>query len=197
MFYNILKKIFFKLVELYNFIFNVYGYYVFQIEMTYNFDGKTDVYTKNKFWLTEQKCWLYKDEPEEHWADVTNNYLTIGKTPSGISDILYKIKYIYNKKSYGCLTDDPSTDVSKIAAQPMTFKLPLKEVKLLDEDNQVIRDVTKKYIKLLGPNGNFHNYLTPKVYDLFMYNDYKYIQVTNIIGQTKTVDIQSTLDQLL
>ncbi len=165
--------------------------------MTYNFDGKTDVYTKNKFWLTEQKYWLYKDEPEEHWVDVTNNYLTIGKTPHGISDILYKIKYRYNKKSYVCLTDDPSTDVSKIKAPPMTFKLPLKEVKLLDEDNKVIRDVTKKYIKLLGPNGNFHNYLTPKVYDLFMYNDYKYIQVTNIIGQTKTVDIQSTLDQLL
>ena len=90
-----------------------------------------------------------------------------------------------------------SIDVSKIKAPDMTFKLPLKDVKLLDEDNKIVRDVTKKYMKLLGPNGNFHNYLTPKVYDLFMYDDYKYIQVTNIINQSKTADINSTLDQLL
>ena len=197
MFYNILKQIFFKLVEFYNFIFNVYGYYVYQIEMTYNFDGKTEFYTKNKFWLNEKKYLMYDGTPDEHWVDVTNNYLTIGKAPPGVTDILYRIKYRYNKKSYTCLTDDPATDVSKIKAPDMAFKLPLKEVKLLDEDNQVIRDVTKKYMKLLGPNSNFHNYLTPKVYDLFMYNNYKYIQITNIIGQSKTFDINSTLDQLL
>ncbi len=197
MFYDILKSFFFKLVELYNFIFNIYAYSVYQVEMTYNFDGKTDVYTKNKFWLNEQKYWLCKDETEEHWVDVTNNYLAIGKTPSGITDILYRIKYKYNKKSYTCLSDDPTTDVSKIKPLSMSFKLPIKEVKLLDEDNNIIRDVTKKYIKLLGPNGNFHNYLTPKIYDSFMYDDYKYIQVTNIIGQTKTCNIQSNLGQLL
>ena len=85
MFYHILKQFFFKLIELYNFIFNVYGYYVYQVEMTYNFDGKTSVYTKNKFWLSEKKYWSYNNETEEHWTDVTNNYLTIGKTPHGVS----------------------------------------------------------------------------------------------------------------
>ena len=197
MFQNILKQIFFTLIELYNFIFNIYGFYIYQIGMTYSFDGKTDFKTHNKFWLTKQKYFSYNDEIEEHWVDVTTNYLTIGKTPMGISDILYRVKYRYNKKSYTCLTDNPAIDVSKIKAPDMTFKLPLKDVKLLDEDNKIVRDVTKKYMKLLGPNGNFHNYLTPKVYDLFMYDDYKYIQVTNIINQSKTVDINSTLDQLL
>ena len=165
--------------------------------MIYNFDGKTDFKTNNKFWSAEQKYLMYNDETEEHWVDVTNNYLTIGKAPPGITDIIYRIKYIYNNKYYTCLSDKPDTDVSKIKAPSMSFKIPIKEVKLLDEDNQVIRDVTTQYLKLLGPNGNFHNYLNPKVYDLFMFNGYKYIQVTNIINQSRTFDINSTLDQLL
>ena len=165
--------------------------------MTYNFDGKTVFKTNNRFWLNEQSYLLYNNETEEHWADVTDNYLTIGKTPSGIDSILYRIKYRYSNKSYTCLSDNPNIDVSKIKAPAITFKLPLKEVKLLNEDNQVIRDVTKKYKKLLGPDSNFHNYLSPKVYDLFMFNDYKYIQITNILNQSLTVDINSTLDRLL
>jgi len=92
MFYNILKSFFFKLIELYNFIFNIYGFNVYQIEMIYNFDGKTDFKTHNKFWLNEQKYMIYNNEIEEHWVDVTNTYLTIGKVPQRVTDILYIIK---------------------------------------------------------------------------------------------------------
>ena len=165
--------------------------------MSYTHDGITHRKIKSRFWLNEQEYWLCNGTSEEKWVDVTSNYLTIGKTPTGVSDILYKIKYRYNQKSYACLTDNPSLDVSKLKPPEMKFKMPIKNVYLIDENDKIIRNVTKKYMKLLGPNGDFHNYLVPKVYDLFAYNDYKYIQITNIVNITKNVDINSTLDQLL
>jgi len=187
---------FFKLVEFYNYLYSVYNYNVYKIEMTYVYNGIKPINTRNFFWLNEQKFFTNNGEPEEHWVDVTRNFSVIGKIPDGITDVLYRIKYIFRKHKFTCLSKDLSVDVSKIKKNDLKFKMPIKNVYLIDENKNVLKDVTNKYFKLLGPNRDFHTMLTPKVYDLF-FVEFEYIQVVDIIGTIKTYDKNSTLDQLL
>ena len=89
--------------------------------MTYNFDGKTVFKTNNRFWLNEQSYLLYNNETEEHWADVTDNYLTIGKTPSGCSP-----KRLYIKDQASCIDaqrDGSSTPQEKSITSYTTYAM--------------------------------------------------------------------------
>ena len=79
----------------------------------------------------------------------------------------------------------------------MKFKMPLKEVRLLDSDDKVKHVVTKKYLKIIGPHNNFHNITTPKVLDLFYFNDYEFIEIINIANQKSKFSKEVSLVELL
>mgnify|MGYP003990618337 CR=1 FL=1 len=192
-----LRYIFFKLVELYNYIFKVYEFYIYKISFTYTHDGKTTYNSENSFWLNKAKYHVLDDSYSEYWDDVTNNYLTIGKIPKGISNTLYRIKYKYRNKRFICISPIPTIDFKKISNEQMKFRIPVKEVKLLDSDGIEKHVVTKKYMKVLGPNNNFHNILTPRIYDLFYLNDYEYLELTDILNKKSRFNKESNLAELL
>ena len=165
--------------------------------MLYSHDGNTHIRTKNNFWLKEKKYLIFNGKLNEYWNDVTNNFLSIGKTPRGITNVLYRIKYNYKNRKFVCLSKDPTFDVSENKSKEAKFFLPIKEVNLLDKNENIVKDVTKKYMKIIGPNNDFHNILTPTVYDLFFYDDYEYLQIINILNQKRTFDKCTTLEKLL
>ena len=75
----------------------------------------------------------------------------------------------------------------------MKFTLPISQAVLLDDDDNVIRDVTKKMKQYSGPHGDYHGMDVPAKY-LFMYDNYSKIQVTNVVNSVQTVSkVSSTL----
>lgn len=194
-----LKYIFLKLIEIYNFIFNVYKFSIYKVELTYNHDGKTNYHTSNIYWKNQRKFIIMNDEKinNEYYDDVTRNYLMIGKPPKGISNVLFRIKYYYKNKKFICLSPTPSVDIENTKSTEMKFKMPLKEVRLLDSDDKVKHVVTKKYLKIIGPHNNFHNITTPKVLDLFYFNDYEFIEIINIANQKSKFSKEVSLVELL
>ena len=90
-----------KLVELYNYVFDVFGFHVYKVEMTYEYDGKSKVRTTDPFWRNEKRYWLRRGEPEEHWSDVTHDYKNISTNVSNaVRDILFRIKYTFRNRKY-------------------------------------------------------------------------------------------------
>ena len=70
------KELFLKVVEFYNYIFDIYNFRIYKVEMTYEYDGKTNIKTKNSFWNGEKKYFISHGFPDEHWVDVTKIYKT-------------------------------------------------------------------------------------------------------------------------
>lgn len=196
---SVLKNVFFKLVEFYNVFFKVFDFQVYKVYMTYNFDGVSDDRTLTKFWFIERFYWLFRGRKESHLSDVTKKYQKKldSHAPKGVSDIVYHIKYSYNNKKYTCVTKDPCISLPNKKNEGATFRMPIAKVELLDPDQEPVMDVTRKYVKLAGPYNDFHNCENIIVKDLFFYDDYKYIRVTNILKQTKVVDKYSTPSLLL
>jgi hypothetical protein len=190
------KELFLKVIEFYNYIFDIYNFRVYKVEMTYEYDGKAKIKTKNLFWNKEKKYFISHGLPDEHWVNVTKNYKTIPNKVKGISKILYRIKYNFRNRKYVCLSSDQFINLPNKKSSDLKFQLPIKDVHLLDEDDSIIRDVTKKFMKIYGPNNDFHNSLTPRVYDLFFYDDYSKIKITNILNQSKTFSKNVTLEFL-
>jgi len=193
------KYIFLKYVEFYNYLFNVYKFNIYNVGLTYTYDGKMRYISpsRDSFWKFEKKYWLNHTTPEEHWVDVTLNFEDIPKAPRGVSNVLFRIKYWYKNKKFVCLTTNPHIDLANLKTKEAKFVIPISKVELLDKNGISVRDVTKKFLKAYGPQSNFHNETSHKAYELFYYNDYTDIKVTNILNQSKIVSSTSLLHQFL
>ena len=194
-----LKFLFLKFIELYNFIFNVFKFTIYKVEIIFTHDGKTNYHTSNIFWKNQRKYLVMNDDisDNEYYDIVTNNYLTIGKIPKGISNVIFRIKYNYKNKKYICLSTYPNIDIENEKNLDMKFRMPIKEVRLLDSEDNLKHIVTKKYMKLIGPHNNFHNITTLKISDLFFMNDYEYIEIINIANQKLKLKKEVNLQKLL
>ncbi len=133
----------------------------------------------------------------EYYDVVTNNYLTIGKTPKGIDNVIFRIKYKYKNKKYICLSTCPNIDIENEKKIGMKFTMPIKEVRLLDSENNLKHVVTKKYMKLIGPYNNFHNVTNLIISDLFFMNDYEYIEIIHITNQALKLQKETNLKKTL
>jgi hypothetical protein len=193
------KYLFLKFVELYNYFFSVYKFNIYKVGLTYTYDGKmrSTSSPRDSFWKFEKKYWLNHNIPEEHWTDVTRNFKDIPKAPRGVSEVLFRIKYWYRNKQFVCLTTNPHIDLANLKSKEAKFVMPINKVELLDKNGTSIRDVTKKFLKAYGPQSNFHNETSHKAYEIFYYNDYTDIKVTNILNQSKIISSTSLLHQFL
>ena len=158
--------------------------------MIYVYDGTKITRKNTRFWHNESKYWLGNGEKEEHFSDVTTKYkkkLEIF-APKEVENIIFYIKYYYSNKQYTCVTKNPSIKLPHKPNKELKFKLPIKSVELLDSNKNVILNVTRKYMKCIGPYKDFHNsYDDIFIKDLFYYDDYEYIKIINILNQENIV----------
>jgi hypothetical protein len=193
-----LKNIFFKIIEVYNYFVNPFRIRIQKVSLTYTHDGsKRPNYHLSRFWNTEKRYWLRKGEDDYHWTDITYNFKdkSILTIPKHVRDVIFRIKYIYCGKKYICLNSKPL--INSILNKDMKFFLPLHKVYLLNSKIKTL-DVTKKYIKYLGPKNNFHNYTNNlTIENLFPYENYDSIEITNIAQQTRTFPKETILHLLL
>jgi hypothetical protein len=199
MFNNILKKLFLTFIGFYNDFFKIFEFQMYKVYMTYTYDGKTHDKLITKFWFNEKKYWLKNGNSEEHFCDVTKKYKKQLElfSPKGVDNIVYSIKYYFNNKKYTCITKDPCISLPNKKSSGATFRLPLTSVELLDSDKNPVINITKKYLKVIGPYNDFHNAEDIFIKDLFYFDNYEYIKTTNIIKQEKTIDKNSSPHLLL
>ena len=195
------KKIFFKLIELYNYFVEPYKNSIFKVYLTYTHNGQLRPSSKkyNSFWKNEEWYWIRSGKDENYWVDVSGNYTDkkIIRKPKQVKNILFKLKYSYSGKNYTCINTSPC--IPENSPGTMKFTYPIKEVLLKNtEDKDFNIDVSKKYIKYLGPKKNFHNCGENITVDnLFPYDGYDTIEIRDIINGVKTFKKDSSIHLLL
>jgi len=193
------KKLLFKLIDFYNFLMNPYIPKIYKVFMTYDHDGSKRVCPHlTKFWINEQNYWLRRGKGRKdcYWCDISSHYKNkqILKFPKHISNILFKIKYIYSGKKYICFNNKPFLE-NKINSK-IKFIYPVKKVLLINSKN-ILVDVTKKYIKYLGPRNDFHDCNDQiKVNDLFP-GIFDTIEITDILNKSRTFPMTAKVHHLL
>lgn len=76
------------------------------------------------------------------------------KPPRDAQDLTIDIEYYVNNKKYRYMTEDPNYKWPPESTKGMNFRLPIKSVYTLDEDDKPIEDVTKIYKEYIGPKGD-------------------------------------------
>ena len=148
----------------------------------------------NKFWKKEEGDW---DEDESyHCTDVTWDIGRLGKTPDCIKNAVLRIGYAYDGKEYECVTSNTDIIWPPKESEDAVFSVPLTQVMLLDEDGVPVRDVTGKLKPMMGPRKDFHGE-DVLVEDLFFFDDYTDIEITNALNIVKIVNRKSSCLQLL
>ena len=156
-------------------LFSIKNYTVRRVEMTYTSPPKQSA-DYNDFWKSEERYW--GADESRNWTIVTNRIRDLGPTPSGVKDLLFTVKYYYDGKRYKMITRDSeyTWPPKEPAAQ---FRVPIKSAVLMNKDKPV-NNVTKKLLKTMGPRRDFHNQ-DVTVEDLFSFDDYTDIKITNIM----------------
>ena len=157
-------------------IFSIKDYTVRRVDMTYVAPPRPAT-GYSDFWKSEERFWDI--EESRNWTIVTNNVRNMGPTPDGVKDILFTIKYYYDGKRYRMITRDPDYTWPP-PEPPVRFRVPIRTAFLMKKDKP-IRNVTKKLSKTMGPRRDFHNQ-DVTVEDLFIFDDYTDIQVTDILN---------------
>lgn len=130
--------------------------------LEYNLKDTNTKSSKHIFWKKEMKYW--SQFSTNYWVDVTNYYKPkiyenlINKMPTNIENFILNIKYFYNGKIYTFI----SRNNNKYTWPPprsnsIKFTLPIQSAFILDENGKVIKDVTNKIKKCIGPQNNFYN----------------------------------------
>lgn len=145
------------------------------------------------FWKSEERYW--GEDSEKVWTDVTRTFKKLGPTPEGVSNEIFRIKYVYDNKNFTCVTRNPLFMWPPMETRGARFVMPITNAMLID-DNGPVRDVTKKIIRYMGPRKDFHGE-DVTVEDLFLYDDYTHIQVKNIMNQTNEFSRYASCLELL
>ena len=134
----------------------------------------------NNFWKDQQKTWI--EFPDIFTVNVTRR--TFLPLPSCIKSPVLKITYIFNSKEYIYTTTDVEYVWPPKKIKNMTFKVPLKNVVLLDENDVPIRNITKEVLKCAGSRFDFHG--SGSVFDAID-KSYSKVRVTDIMNQQSTL----------
>ncbi len=109
------------------------------------------------------------------------------KPPTETRDLTVDIEYYFNNKKYKYMTEDPNYKwpPEQSRATGMNFRLPIKSVFTLDEDDKPIEDVTDTYKEYSGPKGD-----TPfPMQKVFPFD--KKLKVTDIMGKSDVIRLFS------
>lgn len=109
------------------------------------------------------------------------------KPPTNSEDLTIDIEYYFNNKKYRYVTDDPDYKwpPDGTNTKGVEFRMPIKSVFTLDEDDRPFEDVTDIYKACSGPKGNTQ-FPVHKVFPLD-----KKLKVTDILGNSNVVHLLS------
>lgn len=187
---------FFLLVRIYMFIkqlFMLKNYTVTKAHLEYISPSKKSA-GWNGFWRYVERYWSEEGQPQ--YEDVTKCWKSIGDPPSGVENALLTLEYEYDGKDYECVTKNMNIKWPPDEPKGAQFSLPITKVMLMD-DNVPVRDVTDELKKKMGPRKDFHGEGDVLVEDLFDWNDYTHVMVTNALKVEKTVHKSSNCLELL
>ena len=105
--------------------------------------------------------------------------------PRGAEDLTIEIEYYFNNKKYRYMTEDPNYKwpPEQSRAAGMSFRLPVKTVYTLDEDDKPIEDVTEIYKEYSGPKGDIQF----PVHKVFPFD--KKLKVTDILNNSNVISL--------
>lgn len=105
------------------------------------------------------------------------------RPPRGAKDLTIDIEYYFNNKRYRYITDDPNYTWPPEQSQ-VTFRLPVRSVFTLDEDDKPVQDVTDVYKEYSGPRGEPF-----PMHKVFPFD--KKLKVTDIMGKSNVISLFS------
>jgi hypothetical protein len=108
------------------------------------------------------------------------------RAPRGAKDLTIDIKYYFNNKVYRYMTEDPNYKwpPEQPKSEGMNFRLPIKSVFTLDEDDKPIEDVTDIYKEYSGPK------VDPfPMHKVFPFD--KKLKITDIMGKSNVIRLFS------
>lgn len=198
----LLKYLFFQLVKIYLFfktLLTPRDFSINKIDIDYTVDNseEDDYEDMNDFWTKESRYWCGDDLEMCNAIVPGRDINTIKPVPKWVNDIVIRINYNYDGRNYKCITKDLDYAWPPKAPEP-SFKIPLKSVILVDEDDKPVYDITKKIKKYIGPHMDFHGYgETVRMRELLYFTEFSKIKVTNVMNIHKTLTCESTLRELL
>lgn len=148
----------------------------------------------NTFWKNEENDW--GDASYYTCRDVTKTWKQIGTPPEEVKSALLSIEYEYDGTQYECVTKNMNMTWPPIESKDATFTMPISRAMLMDKDLPV-KNVTNELKRKMGPRKDFHNQVDVLVEELFEYDDYTDVMVTNAINRTKKVDRTASCLELL
>ena len=107
------------------------------------------------------------------------------KPPKGVRDLTVDIEYYVNNKKYRYMTEDPDYKwpPESTNTKGMNFRIPIKTVNTLDEDDKPNEDVTEIYKEYSGPKGD-----TPfPAHKVFPFD--KKLKVTDILNNSNVIKL--------
>lgn len=100
-----------------------------------------------------------------------------------VRDLTVDIEYYVNNKKYHYMTEDPNYKWPPEITKGMSFRLPVKSVHTLDEDDKPNEDVTEIYKEYSGPKGD-----TPfPAHKVFPFD--KKLKVTDILNNSNVIKL--------
>jgi len=137
-----------------------------------------------------QKAYIeYTRNGELDTEDITKEYRKNGpkdvmtEKSSEITEFLFRVKYLYNSTSYMYVTRNPD-HVFPPPKPKLSFRLPIKEVFLLDSDDVPMYNITDDMRMYEGPYFDFHGE-TVSFCDMQIDeegDDCKKVRLVNIMG---------------
>jgi hypothetical protein len=142
----------------------------------------------NDFYV--QKAYLeYIRNGEVDTEDITKEYRESGsksimsEKSTEITEFLFRVKYLYNSTSYMYVTRNPD-HVFPPPKPKLSFRLPIKEVFLLDSDDVPMYNITDDIRMYEGPYSDFHGE-TVSFRDMQIDEEgCKKVRLVNIMGTT-------------
>ena len=148
----------------------------------------------NRFWQLAQRGW--KTNEQWQYEDVTGIWKKIGTPPDEVKTAILTLEYEHDGKKYECVTRNMEIEWPPSEYKETQFSLPLTQVMMM-ADGVPVRDVTDELKKKMGPRKDFHGESDVLVEDLFNWNDYTDIVITNILKAQKTVSRKASCLELL
>ena len=161
------KQLLFLYVSIVNYFYNDK---ITKIHLEYDVDSEQVCSLYGDFWNRERRWWN-SDMVSAHYTRVSRGEVTY--IPDCVQNAYFHVKYMMAGRSYRFLTSI-----------------------LLDDNNVVVRDVTKRMKQYHGPRGDYHGMDVPVKY-MFFEDTYTKLRIVNVLGSVQTVDKVSSTRQFL
>ena len=190
-----LTKLLSSLFFFYRYITTPRDYTILSEEIEYSVDHAMGYIIEDDFWMKESKDWE-DGVLEKYYVHATGRKFRNTVIPQNVNDIILRVKYYFNGKSYTAITNDLNFKPGENEDKAMHFSIPLSSAWIVDHDDKPIRNITEKVKRYNGPRNDFHGQKVPLEH--FLYYEREVLEthlpkilLTNSLGMKKTLSTLS------